>query len=144
MKGNPNNAILQYWAKNLVESPSAFMFNQLVTLSAGVIYTFRIAPSGYLLFLFGVVSPIIFTLCLYGLLQSCNGEILGQPIPGIFHKKPQSQLAMIIDCLLIGLFALLIHLGYLNYFLFRFLQTIAFPLLLLTMLKGLYIGITHR
>ncbi len=144
MATNQRKAMLRYWTKNLVESPSAFMLNQLVALTAGIIYTFKIAPSGYLLFIFGVVSPIIFTLCLYSLLQSCNGEIMGQPIPGIFHKKPQSQLAMIIDCILIGLFALLIHLGYLNYFVFRFLQTIAFPLLLLAMLKGLYISITQR
>jgi len=130
--------IFRFWTKNLVESPIAFAFNLFVSLFAGVLYSFKVFPSGYILFLFGVVSPIIFTICLYDLLLSSKGEIMGEPIPKTFNNGKWSKAVMLFDCSLIALFALLIHLNILNYFVFRFLQTVFFPILLLVMLKGFY------
>lgn len=135
---NPEKTILSFWAQNLVESPSVFAFNFLISFVAGVLYSFKVFPSGYILFLFGVVSPIIFTICLYDLLLSSKGEIMGEPIPKAFNNGKWSKAVMIFDCSLIVLFATLIHLNVLNFFVFRFLQTVFFPLLLLSILKGFY------
>lgn len=130
--------IFGFWTQNLVESPSVFAFNFLVSFVAGVLYSFKVFPSGYILFLFGVVSPIIFTICLYDLLLSSKGEILGEPVPKAFNNVKWSKAVMLFDCSLIALFATLIHLNVLNFFVFRFLQTVFFPLLLLSILKGFY------
>lgn len=135
---NPEKTILSFWTQNLVESPSVFAFNFLISFVAGVLYSFKVFPSGYILFLFGVVSPIIFTICLYDLLLSSKGEIMGQPIPKAFNNGKWSKAVMLFDCSLIVLFASLIYLNILNYFVFRFLQTVFFPLLLLVMLRGFY------
>ena len=130
--------IFNFWTKNLVESPSVFAFNFFISFVAGVLYSFKVFPSGYILFLFGVVSPIIFTICLYDLLLSSKGEIMGEPIPKAFNNGKWSKAVMLFDCSLIVLFATLIHLNILNFFIFRFLQTVFFPLLLLSILKGFY------
>ncbi len=140
---NRKETIALYWAKNLVESPVAFVLNVSVALLAGILYSFKIAPFASLLFVFGVVSPIIFTVCLYELLLNSKGEIMGQPLPKAFHKPEWSRAVMIFDCSLIVLFAALIYLDILNFFVFRFLQTVIFPVLLLVMLKGFYF-ITHQ
>ncbi len=135
---NSGKTIFSFWTQNLVESPSVFAFNFLISFVAGVLYSFKVFPSGYILFLFGVVSPIIFTICLYDLLLSSNGEIMGEPIPKAFNNGNRTKAVMLFDCLLILLFAALIHFNVLNFFVFRFLQTVFFPLLLLSILKGFY------
>ncbi|MGE0078477.1 MAG: hypothetical protein AB7S48_11500 [Bacteroidales bacterium] len=142
--GNYKETIISYWTRNLVESSSAFTFNISVSFLAGVLYTFRIIQSPSLLFLFGIISPIIFTICLYDLLLRSNGEVMGQPLPKVFNKANRNRIVMIFDCSLIILFAALIYFNILNYFLFRFLQTLFFPLLLLIMLKGFYFVINQR
>lgn len=141
---NHRESIISYWTKNLVESPATFAFNLLISLLAGILYSFKVVPSDYILFVFGVVSPIIFTICLYDLLLNSNGEIMGQPLPKVFHKTHLSRLVMMFDCSIIVLFAALIHFDLLNFFIFRFLQTIFFPILLLVMLKGFYFLINQQ
>lgn len=136
---NQKDSILLYWTKNLVESPSTFSFNLLISFTAGTLYSFRLITSDYLLLIFGTVSPILFTLCLYELLLNTNGELLGESLPTIFTKKSISRFVMFFDCSIIVLFAALIHFNILNYFLTRFLQTILFPILLLVLLRGAYI-----
>jgi hypothetical protein len=136
--GNSEITFFGYWTKNLVESPIAFTFNLMVSLIAGVLYSFNVIPSPYLLFIFGIVSPIIFTICLYDLMLSSNGEIMGEAIPKAFSDVKWGRLVMLFDCFLIVLFATLIQLNILNFFIFRFLQTLFFPVLLLVMLKGFY------
>ncbi|MGD9977394.1 MAG: hypothetical protein AB7S54_05615 [Bacteroidales bacterium] len=142
--GNHKNTIFQYWTKNLVESSSTFSFNLSVSLLSGILYSFKVIQSNYLLLIFGVVSPIIFTVCLYDLLLNSNGELMGQPLPRVFLMPSWSRLVMFFDCSIIVLFATLIYLDLLNYFLFRFLQTVFFPILLLVMLKSFYFIINHQ
>ena len=136
---NQKDSILLYCAKNLVESPTTFSFNIFVSFLAGTLYSFKILNSDYLLLIFGTVSPILFTLCLYELLLNTNGELLGESLPTVFTKKRLSRFVMFFDCSIIVLFAALIHFNILNYFLTRFLQTLLFPILLLVLLRSAYI-----
>lgn len=130
--------LISHWTKNLVGSSSSFSFNIMVSLLAGILYSFKIIPSGYILFIFGVVSPIIFTICMYTMILNSNGELMGQPLPSVFRKRNLSRLLMCFDCFLIVLFACLIYFDFINFFLFRFLQTVFFPVLLLVMLRSFY------
>ena len=132
--------LLHHWMENLVGSNSSFSFNLIVNLTAGLIYSFKIVPSTYLLFLFGVISPILFTLCLYSFIRNSSGELFNEPLPAAFISRSGNRLLMTFDiCLIIG-FALLIYIGPLNYFLFRFLQTVFFPCMMLVFLRVLYIS----
>lgn len=141
---NQKETLLLHWTKNLVESPIAFTFNTSLSITSGVIYSFKLIQSDYLLLIFGVVSPILFTLCLYDLLLNSNGEILGQPLPKAFTKIQLNRMVMLFDCSIIILFAALIHFNILNFFIFRFLQTLLFPVLLLIMLKGFYFALNQE
>lgn len=134
------NSLLFHWMGNLVGTGTVFSFNLFLSLSAGLIYSFKIIPSPYILLIFGIVSPILFTICLYSIIKNGSGELLNEPIPSVFFSRMGNRFLMMFDiCLIIG-FALLIYLGPLNYFLFRFLQTIFFPCMLLVLLRVLFIS----
>jgi len=134
------NKLLFYWLKNLVGTRALFTFNLTIHLSAGLIYSFKILPSPHLLLLFGVISPILFTLCLYTIIRNGSGYLLDEPIPNAFVSRSGNLLLMTFDiCLIVG-FALLIYFGPLNYFLFRFVQTIFFPCTMLVLLRVLLIS----
>lgn len=137
---NFENKLLYYWLKNLVGTNTSFSFNLFINLSAGLIYTFKIIPSPYLLLIFGVISPLLFTLCLYFFIRNGSVDLLDEPLPKVFLSRASNHLLMALDiCLIIG-FALLIYLGPLNYFAFRFLQTIFFPGMMLVFLRILYVS----
>jgi len=137
---NFENSLLYHWLRNLVGTNTAFSFNLFITLTAGLLYSFKVISSPYLLLIFGVISPIIFTLCLYFFIRNGSGELLNEPFPKVFISRAGNRLLMTFDiCLIIG-FSLLIYLGPLNYFLFRFLQTIFFPGMLLVFLRVLYVS----
>ena len=139
-ENNFENRLLYYWLSNLVGSYAIFSLNLTVTVIAGLIYSFKVLTSQYLLLIFGVVSPIIFTICLYFFIRNSSGEILNEPLPKAFVSRAGNRLLMIFDiCLIIG-FSLLIYFGPLNYFLFRFLQTVFFPGMLLFFLRVLYVS----
>lgn len=134
------NSLLYHWLKNLVGSSTLFSFNLFTNLTAGLLFSFKVFTSPYLLLLFGVFSPILFTLCLYNFIRKGSGIILNESFPKAFVSKGGSLLLMTFDiCLIIG-FALLIYFGPLNYFLFRFLQTVFFPGMMLVFLRLLYIS----
>lgn len=131
---------LYYWLYNLVGTNTSFIVNIIVTITAGLLYSFKVVPSPYLLLIFGVVSPIIFTLCLYFLIRNGSGEFLNEQFPKVFMSRAGNSFLMIFDiCMIVG-FALLIYFGPLNYFLFRFLQTVFFPGMLLFFLRVLHVG----
>jgi hypothetical protein len=134
------NSLLYYWLRNLVGTSIAFSLNLFVTLSSGLLYSFKVIPSPYLLLIFGVISPIIFTVCLYYFIKNSSGFLLNEPLPKAFLSRSGNSLLMAFDILLIIGFSLLIYFGPLNYFLFRFLQTIFFPGMLLVFLRVLYIN----
>lgn len=134
------NGLFSYWTENLVGSSASFSFNLFMNLSAGIIYSFKIIPSPYLLALFGVVSPILFTLCLYDHIRNGSGLLLNEPLPTAFISRAGNRLLMTFDISLIIGFALLIYFGPLNYFLFRFLQTIFFPCMMLVLLRVIYLS----
>mgnify|MGYP001159343492 CR=1 FL=1 len=134
------NSLLYYWLRNLVGTNSAFSFNLFITLTSGLLYSFKVVPSPYLLLIFGVISPIIFTICLYFFIKNSSGYIMNEPLPKAFLSRSGNSILMTFDiCLIIG-FSILIYMGPLNYFLFRFLQTIFFPGMLLIFLRVLYIN----
>jgi hypothetical protein len=132
--------ILTHWINNLVGTNNAFVFNLLINLVGGLLYSFKVFPSPYLLLLFGIVSPILFTLCLYSYIRNGSGMLLNEPLPIAFVSRSGNRVLMTFDiCLIIG-FALLIFFGPLDYFLFRSLQTLFFPCMLLVMLRVLYLS----
>lgn len=134
------NSLLHHWMVNLVGTNTAFSFNLTINLSAGLMYSFKVLPTPYLLLLFGVISPILFTLCLYSFIRNGSGYLLNEPLPIVFVSRAGNRLLMTFDiCLIIG-FALLIYWGPLNYFLFRFLQTVFFPCMMLVFLRFLFIN----
>jgi hypothetical protein len=138
---NIENRLLYQWLNNLVGSYTAFSLNLGATVVLGLLYSFNIIPSPYLLLIFGVISPIIFTLCMYFLIRNGTGELLNEPLPKVFVSRAGNRILMIFDiCLIIG-FSVLIYLGPLNFFLFRFLQTVFFPGMLLLLLRLIYVGI---
>jgi hypothetical protein len=137
---NFENRLLYHWLVNLVGTNTIFSLNLFLTLAAGLIYSFKIFPSPYILLIFGVVSPILFTICLYFIIRNGSGEVLAEPLPSVFLSRSGNQLLMIFDISLIIGFALLIYTGFLDYFLFRILQTVFFPCMLLIFLRVLFIS----
>ena len=135
-----NNSLLHHWLGNLVGTNTSFSFNLVINLTAGLIYSFKIISSPFLLLLFGVVSPILYTLCLYSYIRNGSGNILNEPLPLVFVSRAGNRLLMTFDiCLIIG-FALLIYFGPLNYFVFRFLQTLFIPCMMLIFLRVIFIS----
>lgn len=132
--------LLYHWVKNLVGTSNAFSINLFISLTVGLLYSFKVLPSPYILFIFGVISPIIFTVCMYFFIGSFSAGILNNQLPAVFKSRVGNKLLMTFDIFLVIGFALLIYLDYLNYFVFRFLQTVFFPSMLLVMLRVLYIS----
>ncbi len=138
------NSLFSHWTVNLVGSNTTYSLNLFINLFGGLLYSFKVVPSVYLLILFGVVSPILFTLCLYNFIKNSSGAFLGDTIPDAFVSRSGNRLLMLFDvCLIIG-FALLIYFGPLNYFLFRFLQTVFFPCVMLILLRFIYLSQLNR
>jgi len=139
-ENNFENSLLYYWLTNLVGSNAMFSFNLIITITAGIAYSFKMVSSPYILLIFGVISPIIFTLCIYHFVRNSSGYILDEQLPGAFRSRFGNTLLMLFDICLILAFATLIYLNYLNYFFFRFLQTILFPGMMLIVLRVLFIS----
>jgi len=135
-----NNNLFSHWSANLVGTSTSFSINLLITLMGGLVYSFKVLPSIYLLILFGIVSPILFTLCLYDFIKNSSGTFLGESIPSAFVSGDRNRILMRFDIFLIIGFALLIYFGPLNYFLFRFLQTVFFPCMMLVLLRFIYLN----
>ncbi len=137
---NTKNTLFSHWTTNLVGSSTTFSINLFINLVGGLIFSFKIVPSVYILILFGVVSPILFTLCLYEFIKNGSGSFLGEAIPSAFVSRVGNHMLMLFDmCLIVG-FALLIYFGPLDYFLFRFLQTVFFPCMMLVLLRLIYLS----
>lgn len=132
-------SIFIYWRQNLVGAKETYTINLLVTIAGGVLFSFKIIPSPYLLFVFGVVSPILFTLCTYESIKSFKESPLGDDFPKFLTTRYGTYIAMTLDIFIILLFALLIHTNILNNFFFRFLQTVFFPIISLSILRFLHI-----
>lgn len=137
---NNKNTLFSHWSANLVGTSTSFSINLFINLMGGLVYSFKVLPSIYLLILFGVVSPILFTLCLYDFIKNSSGSFLGDSIPGAFVSREGNRMLMLFDIILIIGFALLIYFGPLNYFLFRFLQTVFFPCMMLVLLRFIYLN----
>lgn len=134
------NNLFSHWSANLVGTSTSFSINLLITLMGGLVYSFKVLPSIYLLILFGIVSPILFTLCLYDFVKNSTGTFLGESIPSAFVSRDRNRMLMLFDIFLIIGFALLIYFGPLNYFLFRFLQTVFIPCMMLVLLRFIYLN----
>lgn len=128
--------ILHYWTRNLVESPGAFTLNLLLLATFGILYSFRVVQSPLVLLVFGIITPVIFTICLYHM----SGVSLQHMLPMIFQKKSGRVLLALLDCSIIIFLGVLIYRGTLNFFFFRFLQTVLLPILYLIMLRALLIA----
>ncbi len=133
MDRQPKEHILHFWTRNLVESPAAFSFNLLLLLSLGILYSFKVIQSPVILLIFGIITPVIQTVCLYYM----SGISLQNILPSILQKKSGRILLALLDCSIITLLGFLIYHGILNFLFFRLLQTVILPLLYLVMLRAL-------
>lgn len=133
-------SIFIYWRQNLVGARETYMLNILVTITGGGLFSFKIIPSPYLLLVFGVVSPIVFTVCTYESVKELNKSAMGVDFSKFFTNRYSTYIAMSIDIFIILLFALLIYTNMLNYFFFRFLQTVFFPIISLSILRFLHVA----
>ncbi|MBN1989058.1 MAG: hypothetical protein JW783_06680 [Bacteroidales bacterium] len=134
------NSLSYYWVKNLVGSGATFSINMVLTITFGIAYSFKLLPSVYILLVLGVVTPLLFTFLVYSLMRESNGTILGQAMPKVFASRNSNWLFMVLDLGIVLLLAALIYFNILNYWLFRFLQTLFFPLMMLFFLRLLYIN----
>jgi hypothetical protein len=136
-----NNQIF-YWIENLVGSSSRFSINLLVSVIGGSLYSFKVWTSVYALVVFGVVSPLIFTFCLYFLIRYMN-QSDDSPLPTVFTSRSGGTMMMMADMALIIAMAILIQVDVIDYLAFRILQTIVFPALLLIVLRAMYLSVTE-
>lgn len=134
------DTLFYHWMENLVGSNTTFSINLSITLTIGFLYSLKVLTSPFVLLIFGVISPIIFTLCLYSFIRNGKGELFGESFPKAFLSRASNKFLMAFDISLIIGFALLIYYDYTNYFFFRFLQTIFFPGMLLVFLRTLFIN----
>jgi hypothetical protein len=136
------NSLVDYWIENLVGTGSRFFFNILISISGGVIYSFGLWPSPTLLILFGVVSPLLFTLCLYTLIKQF-ADLPDSPVPAIFSSQASNSIMMIADMVIIVVLATLIYTNVINFLFFRILQTIVFPVAMLFMLRIIFLSLNE-
>ncbi len=135
-------ATIEYWTENLAGSASSYWFNILLAVAGGGLYSFGVWPSPILLAIFGVVSPLIYTLCLYHAMGHVLGNVKGHtPLFGSLPMARMSNRFLVIDMVIIVGVAVLIHLNILNYLLVRLLQTVVFPLLMLYLLRLLLLHV---
>ena len=134
------NGLVFHWIENLVGSGLRFQFNLLISLVGGSLYAFGIWATPIALAIFGVLSPLIFTLCLYSLMRYMANNP-DSPFPTIFTKRMSGAIIMLIDMLIIVAFAVLIHADILNFLFFRLLQTVIFPAILIVMLRVIFLTI---
>jgi hypothetical protein len=143
MKDNdPNHSgnIIFHWIDNLVGSGARFGFNVLVAMVGGFLFSFQIWDSPYALAIFGVLSPLLFTFCLYSLMRHM-GDSEDSPFPKIFTAQSTNAVVMLFDMAIIIALAVLIHINIINYLFFRLLQTVIFPVLMLVILRFVYLGV---
>ncbi|MDI3526829.1 MAG: hypothetical protein PWR03_1012 [Tenuifilum sp.] len=136
MERKQNEHLLHYWTRNLVESPIIFTFNLAIISVFGIIYSFRVNLSPFILLVFGILTPVILTICLYHMV----GNSLPEIIPATFSKKRNRVIFALLDCSLITILGILIFSDILNFFFFRFLQTFIVPIISLFMLRVLYLS----
>jgi hypothetical protein len=132
-------SIFLHWSRNLVGRAEAFSFNVMVSLLGGVLYSFSIVASPWMLLFFGVALPAIFTLCTYASIKNFAENSPAEGFPKFLSGRYGSHLAMAFDLTIIVILALLIYTNILNYLFFRLLQTVFFPLMSLSVLRFLHI-----
>lgn len=135
-----NTSIVFYWVENLVGTGPRFLFNILLSVLGGLIYSVGVWDYPIMLAIFGVLSPLIFTLCLYSLIRSML-EGPDNPFPKVFRSQRSNSAFMFLDMLIIIGMAILIQTDIIDYLFFRILQTVIFPALLIFMLRVLYVNI---
>ncbi|MDX9847010.1 MAG: hypothetical protein RBT74_08520 [Tenuifilaceae bacterium] len=133
------NSIAFYWIDNLVGTGGRFAFNVIISATGGLLFSFGVWPSVYVLVIFGVISPLLFTFCLYSLVR-IQGEDSESPFPGFFRSQASSAVVMFFDMAIIVAIAMLIQLNIIDYLLVRLLQTVIFPVMMLFMLRILLLN----
>ena len=134
-----SNGIAFNWADNLVGSNGRFAINMVLSVIGGGLYSLGLVPSMYMLVVFGVVSPLLFTFCLYSLVP-LFGKDKENPFPQVFLSRSSSALVMLFDMAIIITLAVLIHIDIIDFLFFRLLQTVIFPALMLVILRFLFLG----
>jgi len=137
------SSLVFYWINNLVGNGAKFSFNVLASAVGGLLFSFGVWNSPFALAIFGVLSPLLFTFCLYSVIPFFS-ELPDNPLPKIFSTKQRTMLAMVFDMFIVIGLALLIQLNVINYLLVRLLQTVVFPVLMLVMLRVIYLQLSEK
>lgn len=136
-------SIIAHWTQNLVGSPVLYAMNLVISLAGGVLYSFGIWPSPFGLAVFGVLLPMVFTLCLYSFICGKDMEAINLPIPKRLTDQKNCRTLKIMDIGIIVVLALLIYEGTLNFLFIRILQTMLLPSMALVLLRTLYKEVTQ-
>ena len=142
-KGQKYRGLVFNWIDNLVGNGAKFSFNVLVSVVGGLLFSFGVWNSPFALAIFGVVSPLLFTFCLYSLIPFLS-ELPDSPIPKIFATKFGISMAMLFDMVIVIALALLIQFDVIDYLFIRLLLTVIFPALMLLILRVVYLQIKER
>lgn len=140
-KPKDKESLLLYWIQTLAGNNTRFTLNMLLTLIGGTLYSFNLWLSVIGLYIFGVVSPLLFIFCFYSMLRGLESDDDRLPIPKIFTNPQTNKLFMLLDMSIIIVLASLIYFNLLNYLLFRLLQTVILPSLVLVMIRVMYVNL---
>ncbi|HPD95096.1 MAG: hypothetical protein H6537_07270 [Bacteroidales bacterium] len=134
---------VMFWTQNLVGNSAIFSINLVLTVIVGLLYSFRVTESKLILIIFGAVSPILFTFCIYELILFVANQRDDVPVPKAFARPITNRVLMLVDSSLILLFVTLLFFNFINYFIVRFLLVFLFPVIMLGMMRTLYFVVTH-
>lgn len=130
---------LFHWTSQLIGNSSRFLFNLSTISLVGIAYAFKLTTSPVLLGIFGLLNPAFLTICVYRFMQELPKNLITGGISlGPFSGKRRVWM-LLVDVGIIVALSLYIHLGHLNYFVFRFLLLFLLPMMLLVGLRFLYI-----
>lgn len=132
------NGLLYRWTTDFVGSSTAFSINFVLIVIGGICYTFGLVRSPFILFIFGVAVPILLAICFYNYLYNSKIPLDDSGLTKYLRVKKWNVLLICVDCFIIVTFAALIHYDILNYLIFRFLQTLFFPIALLVGFRGFF------
>ncbi len=133
------NTTIFHWAKQLIGNSNSLIFNFSTVALVGIAYAFKVTTSPVLLGVFGLLNPAFLTVCVYRFIQELPKTFsMGGISLGAFSGKRRVWM-LITDVSIIVVLSLLIFLGPLNYFIFRFLLLFILPIMLLVGLRFFYI-----
>jgi hypothetical protein len=134
-----SETLLYQWTKQLIGSNFSFTFNMTIISILGIAYSFKLLTSPVLLGLFGLLNPVLLTICVYRFIRELPNDFDFGGISLQAFSGRRYGLMLFGDLTIIVTLASLIFFNILNYFIFRFLLVFLLPIMLLVGLRFLFI-----